>query len=158
MTDPQEIAAAWKKACEGLVEPAAHFGPEWRTPRPRAADTYYLLLLESGDVEGDVALIWTQAPSPTTRSFGMALFPNARGRGLGPLVRDTAYELIFEDPVVHKLESEVYSSNSLSLEVLHRRFPKSKLEGIQRETIYINGTYYDRHLFGTTRDEWEAGL
>jgi RimJ/RimL family protein N-acetyltransferase len=152
-----DIVELWNRVCKGLADPTIHFGPEWTIPRPRLLDTYYAVSPVDQRNE-DIALVWIQAPAPTTRTFGMGLFEEWRGRRLGPLVRDTALEICFHDPVVWKTESETYGSNLWSLRVLHERHPRTKPEGIQRATIKIGETYYDRHLYGLTREEWEAGL
>lgn len=149
---PADATKYWALLCEGLDPIEAVFGPEGRDPRPRAQDTYWLARLEAGALIG---MIWTQRPSQTTVAFGMGLFASCRGRGLGPRMRDAAYDFVFQMPGVHKLESQVYSSNDRSLLALHGPFRRSREEGRQRETIQVNGVFYDRCFFGITRREWQ---
>lgn len=170
LLERSQVTEFWELACKGLGDPARHFGPEWTEPRPRAIDIAYHIIQmtvtatlsvrgtrdEDIVLNDPVALIWIQAPSVTTRAFGMGLFEGYRGQGLGPLVRDAAYELAFADPLVQKLESSVYGSNSHSLHVLHGKAPRAKLEGIQRATVRIGDVFYDRYLYGLTRDEWQT--
>ncbi len=160
---PQDAPGYWARACEGLDPPDAAFGPEWRVPRPRASERYFLAWhdpMAPGKACGDGALglVWTQRASPSTVTFGMGLWKEYRGRGWGHLVRDAIYAFVFEDLTVYKLQSEVYASNRQSLGALHGRYARSREEGRQRETIRVQGIYYDRILFGITRGEWHVQL
>ena len=147
-----ESPGFWKLCCEGLDPVEAYFGPEGKDTRPRPQDRYFVAIDPS-----PVALIWLQRRAPTTMAFGFGLFPAYRNRGLGPLVRDAAYDFIFQMAGVHKLESEIYESNEHSLAALHRGSrARAREEGRQRETIQVAGTYYDRILFGITKGEWQA--
>ena len=161
--DGAAIGRAWDRLCEALDPPDIAFGPEWRETRPRARDRYYLAWWDLHVAptqkcgEGDVGLVWTQRPSPTTVAWGFGLWPEYRGAGLGPDVRDAAYAFIFETwPEVYKVESEVYTSNLHSLGALHGRRSRSREEGRQRATVQIRGAFYDRVLYGIDRDEWVA--
>jgi RimJ/RimL family protein N-acetyltransferase len=169
ITDAPTIVSAWLRICRGLAPLEIAFGPEGRDPRPRPQDTYYLAwqnltapFTAGSEIpgwwcgDGALGLVYTQRPAPTTRAFGMGLFLEHRGCGLGALVRDAAYALCFSEAEVWKLESEVYSGNGHSLGALHGGHARAKPEGCQRATICVNGTYYDRLLFGLTRPEWEA--
>jgi len=159
---PAAIAEAWRRVCRGIEPtPAIAFGPEWAEERPRAGDGYALILddhaIANGRACGDeaIGLLWVQKPCETTRVFGFGLFPEYRGYGVGPLVRDAIYTRVFENPAVRKLESCVYTSNPRSLATLHGERGRSLEEGRQRATIQIDGIFYDRVLFGITREEWE---
>ncbi len=161
LKDPQVIADVWRRVCAGL-ELEAVFGPEGRDPRPRAKDTYFLAwdpdhLDRRPCGDGAIGLVYTQRPAPTTMAFALGLFPEYRGRGLGPIVRDAAIELCFDDPAIYKVESEVYAGNAHSLGALHGKYARTKPEGRQRATICVRGQFYDRLLFGLTREEW-AGM
>jgi RimJ/RimL family protein N-acetyltransferase len=103
-----------------------------------------------------VGLLWVSWPSESTVTFGMALWPLCRGLGIGWRVRDAIYEFLFSDAAIHKIETCVYSPNSHSLAALHGAKARAVEEGRQRETIRIDGVYYDRILFGCTRARWAA--
>jgi RimJ/RimL family protein N-acetyltransferase len=159
-------AIAWARLLESLEVPEAAFGPECREPRPRPAERFWLAIdvdrapvgRECGQVLAAAAgLIYTRAPAPSTRTFGLGLYPAYRGRGLGKRLRDLALELAFADPDVDKVETDIYSSNPWSMQALRDPGggPMVK-EGRQRRTIMINGVAYDRILLGLTRSEWTA--
>jgi RimJ/RimL family protein N-acetyltransferase len=148
--DSSEAPAMFRSACGGLRNPALQFGPEWIVPRPRPGEAYYAAALSSTVV----GLIWIQAPSRSTRTFGLGLWEQWRGRRLGPVIRDVALTLCFTDPDVWKVETEIYTSNDRSIRVLHQRFGRMTEEGIQRDTIQVDGVYWDRLLLGLTRSEW----
>jgi RimJ/RimL family protein N-acetyltransferase len=157
-----DATRAWERACRGIDPPDLAFGPEWRQPRPRAGEKYFLIwddhhqLVGPACGDGPVGLLFVSWPSATTVSFGMGLWVECRGRGLGPDIRDAIYAFLFSDPAIHKLESEVLSSNGHSLGALHGRYGRSRLEGRQLESFQIGHAFYDRLLFGLLRDEWEA--
>lgn len=159
---PETIAESWRRVCKGIEpSPAIAFGPEYDEPRPRAHEGYSLILdahaLTNGRACGDdaIGLLWVQKPSVTTSVIAFGLFAEYRGHGLGPLVRDAIYARVFANPTVHKLESCVYTSNLRSLATLHGERGRSREEGRQRDSIQIDGIYYDRVLFGITREQWE---
>ena len=157
-----DASRAWTRACQGIDPPDLAFGPEWRQPRPRAGEKYFLIWDDHHPAQGrtcgdgPVGLLFVTWPSETTVSFGMGLWAECRGQGLGPTVRDAIYAFLFSDLAIHKLESQVYSSNGQSLGALHGQHSRSRLEGRQLESIRIGAAFYDRLLFGITRDEWEA--
>ena len=103
-----------------------------------------------------MGLLWVTWPSDTTVRFGMGLWYLCRDLGIGWRVRDAIYGFLFSDPEIHKIESEIYSSNPHSQAALHGTKARSVEEGRQRETIRIDGVYYDRILYGCTRARWEA--
>ncbi len=158
--DPSLVPACWSRLLAGIDPPEAAFGPECRDPRPRAGDTYFLAWHEAGLEQGwacgedIVGLVYTQAPAPTTRRFGLGLFPAYRGHGFAPGLRDAALALCFREPAVHKAETEIYTSNGASLAAYRRKAPRMRVEGQQRATIQVNGIFYDRLLLGITREEW----
>ncbi len=155
------IRRAWASVLAGLAPPEAAFGPEVSESRPRHGDAYYLITeerpMDAGAGCGDLAVVglaWLQAPAPTTRVFAFGLARSARGRGLGPQVKDSLLALCFAQPDVFKVETAVYSSNDHSLQALHAKHGVMAEEGRQRATIRIGDTYYDRVLFGLTRAEY----
>lgn len=163
--NPVDLPHFWARLCAEIDPPDLAFGPEWQQPRPRPGEWYFLIWdgrhpgegRACGD--GTIGLIFLREPSPTTVSFGIGLWPACRGQGLGPAACDDAYDFIFSTfPGIHKIESEVYTSNQRSLAALHgpeagRRYRPHE-EGRQRATMAIQERYYDRVLYGYTRDEW----
>lgn len=152
----------WTKLVTGYEDAALLFGPEYQDPRPRAGEKYFIIWddhhVQPGKTCGDgpVGLMFCRWPSATTVSFGFGLWATCTGQGLGVPVRDAIYEFLFSDAAIHKIESEVYEGNTRSLGALHGRHARSTEEGRQRQTIQVDGVYYDRVLFGTLRAEWEA--
>lgn len=147
-----EVPACWSRVLEQLDPPEAYFGPEYLALRPRAHDTYYHAVLSSHFV----GLAYTQRPASTTMVFALGLYPEWRGKGLGPTVRDAIIRHCFGHPEILKLESQVYSSNARSLGALHGKHSRLPLEGRQVATIVVSGRPIDRLLFGITRPDWQA--
>jgi RimJ/RimL family protein N-acetyltransferase len=149
---PWGVQDYWQRLLEGITPmPEAAFGPECRDPRPRIRDTYYCVVMPGAEV----GLAYTQRPAPSTVIFALGLFREHQGRGLGPQLRDLVLAHCFADRNVHKVETEIYSSNTHSLGALHERHGRMQIEGVQRETIIIGTKPYDRVLLGITRNQWE---
>lgn len=154
------VADHWSELCEGISPPDLAFGPEWTDARPRPGERYFLIW-DAGHIlrgtkcgDGTVGLLFMSQPAQTTVRYGFGLWPLCRGLGLGHRVRDAIYDFLFSDPAIHKIESEVYSSNRHSLDALHGKHGRSVEEGRQKETIVIDGVFFDRVLYGCTRARW----
>lgn len=145
-----DAALWWDRLLQGLSKPEAAFGPEYLDPRPRVRDTYYLAL--DGGVP--IGMVYTQRPAPTTITFAIGLFEAHRGRGKGAALRDLAIDFCFSHAKVLKVESEIYTSNAHSLGALRNGHERMIVEGLQRESIYIDGQPYDRMLLGLKKSEW----
>lgn len=159
--NPDETRGWWRRICEDLSPMEAHFGHEGRVPRPRVQDTYLAVWLDESLAPGKgcgdgrlIGLAWLQRPYPGIRAYGFGLFPECRKLGHGVDVKESILALCFGDPNIHRVETEVYSSNPWSLRVLHGVDDPMTREGVQREVMLLNGRYYDRVLFGITREEW----
>jgi RimJ/RimL family protein N-acetyltransferase len=71
-------------------------------------------------------------------------------------VKQALIDRCFEKTDIHKVEAEVIGANLWSLKVLHGIDDIMTEEGRVRETVYIDGHYYDRIFFGITRSVWQA--
>jgi hypothetical protein len=132
-----------------------HYGPEGAAPRPRPQDSYSVVTVDGLPI----GLAWVQAPSSTTRAYGFGLFPECRKLGHGVCVKQALIDRCFEETLdIHKVEAEVIGANLWSLKVLHGIDDIMTEEGRVRESIQIDGQYYDRIFFGITRAEWNHCL
>lgn len=164
-TVPADIQRLYARIGEDLHPMPLHYGPEGLDPRPRPQDRYWAVWADEhglpGRSCGDGRLIgfaWTQAPSPTTRTYAFGLFPECRRQGHGVCVKQALIAWGFADPTVAKVEAEIYSGNQWSLNVLHGLDDPMQREGCQRQTVKVGGVYYDRIHFGITRAEWHVWL
>jgi hypothetical protein len=148
-----QIRAFWWRICEDLHPMERHYGPEGAVPRPRSHDSYSVVTVDGLPI----GLAWVQAPSSTTRAYGFGLFPECRKLGHGICVKQALIDRCFEEASdIHKVEAEVIGANLWSLKVLHGVDDIMTEEGRVRETVYIDGQYYDRIFFGITRSAWQA--
>ena len=157
-----EIAMLWGRMVSDLPQLERHFGYEGYVPRPRAHDSYFAVWRDESLGEGKgcgdgamIGLAYTQQPTPTTMAYGFGLFAEAKGQHTGCDVKAAILAHCFARPKTHRVECEVYGSNPWSLRVLHGRGDPMKQEGIQKAVMEIDGIFYDRVLFGITREEWE---
>jgi RimJ/RimL family protein N-acetyltransferase len=149
---PALAKGLWHLMTSGLDPIDAYFGPEGHLPRPRLGEQFYEARHE-GELVGAAYL---KHEGSTTVTFGLGLFPEFRGKGLSPALRDAVLDVCFAKPRVKKVETAIYSSNGPSWEGLHVRNGRMTEEGRQRATILVDGRWVDRILLGIIREEWEA--
>lgn len=87
-----------------------------------------------------------------TFSVGGQIYPRERGKGYGYSALRMVVEYAFMERRLHKWNSACISTNEASVAV-HRKMGCTQ-EGVRRQVIYTNGTYYDEFLFGLTVDEF----
>lgn len=76
----------------------------------------------------------------------------ARGKGLARKLECNILDYIFYKLELNKLWCEVFAFNQDVIEI-HKKFG-SKIEGIHKDHIFKNGSFYDVVSMGITKDEW----
>ncbi|RZU33044.1 UDP-4-amino-4,6-dideoxy-N-acetyl-beta-L-altrosamine N-acetyltransferase [Blastococcus saxobsidens] len=89
--------------------------------------------------------------------------PRTRGRGVGSAIWVFVLDHVFEELGLHKLCSEVLSSNEASL-AMHQKFG-FRTEGVLHDHVLRDGRWLHAHLLAMWADDWaerragfEAGL
>ena len=77
---------------------------------------------------------------------------NFKGKGLSKTLEYNIYEYIFYNLKLNKLCFEILSFNKIPIK-LHKKFG-SEVEGVLKQHIYKNGTFYDVVCMGITKDKW----
>lgn len=75
-----------------------------------------------------------------------------RGKGIGKSVELNIYHFVFESLNLNKLCCEVFSFNEKVI-TLHQKYG-SMIEGVRREHIYKNGSYYDIVEMAILKKDW----
>lgn len=85
---------------------------------------------------------------------GIALLPEARGRGVGTAAIAQIVEFAFVRANLRRVHLQVIASNAGAL----RAYEKAGfvVEGHQREHAWVRGAYEDIVLMGVLRSEWTA--
>ena len=108
----------------------------------------------AGDAVGSVSLF---AADELARhaEVGIALLPEARGRGIGTLAIGRIAEFAFVRRNLRRLHLQAIASNVAAI----RAYEKAGFahEGRLREHAWVRGAYEDIVLMGLLRAEWRAG-
>jgi RimJ/RimL family protein N-acetyltransferase len=86
--------------------------------------------------------------------IGIALVPEARGRGIGPRAIAQVVEFAFVRGNLRRVHLQAIASNTAAI----RAYEKAGfvLEGRQREHAWVRGAYEDIVRMGLLRSEWSA--
>jgi len=107
-----------------------------------------------GEAVGSVSLF---AIDPLARhaEAGIALLPEARGRGIGTAAITRIVEFGFVRCNLRRIHLEAIASNVAAI----RAYEKAGfvIEGRQRQQAWVRGAYEDIVLMGVLRSEWAAG-
>ncbi len=78
---------------------------------------------------------------------------DAWNKGYGPEAAGLILDYGFGELGLHRIALEVYSSNPRA----RKAYEKAgfTLEGTQREAYYRNGQFFDTHIMGILKSEWE---
>jgi RimJ/RimL family protein N-acetyltransferase len=92
-------------------------------------------------------------PRNGTFMFGIAIFPQQRGKGYASEAIRLMLHYYFSEKRYQKCHSVVFSFNSASIR-LHERLGFT-LEARLRRMIYSGGEYHDELHYGLTKEEFE---
>lgn len=89
-----------------------------------------------------------------TGEFGIYLGDtDYRGKGYGSDSLKTLVKYGFDDLNLNRIWAEVYTNNTALDLYTHVGF---KVEGVMRQTVYKNGSYYDSTMIGMLKSEYES--
>ena len=142
---------------------------EERSPAPPAPLTLatYRSRREKGEGGDDAAFVITLDDEPVGRcqifgedklarnaEVGIALLPEARGRGVGTEALRQLVEFAFVRRNLHRLHLRAINSNAAGL-ASYRKVGFIE-EGRHREHCWVRGRYEDEVTMGLLRSEWQA--
>jgi RimJ/RimL family protein N-acetyltransferase len=107
-----------------------------------------------GDAVGSVALFGTDELA-RHEEVGIALVPEARGRGIGTAALEQIVEFAFERRNMRRVHLQAIASNAGAI----RAYEKVgfAVEGRLRQHAWVRGSYEDIVLMGLLRSEWRRG-
>jgi len=120
--------------------------------REGAGSTRFVIEAD-GVAVGSIGLFGVD-PLARHAELGIALAPDARGRGIGTAAIEQIVEFAFVRQNLRRLHLEVIASNRGAI----RAYEKVGfvLEGRQREHAWVRGAYEDIVRMGLLRSEWRA--
>ena len=118
----------------------------WKARLGKAHEHFYSLVACDGeDVLGQIGIEQFAAPRRRhVANIGMAVFPQARGVGVGGALLEAAIELCEGWLGVTRIELEVYTDNAAAV-ALYQRY-RFRIEGTASRYALRAGEYVDVHL------------
>jgi len=136
-------------------------GPAAPAPLTRAAYRHRLDSTESAGIRFMICVddraigridLFAEDPLARTAEVGMALAPDARGKGYGTAALRQIVEFGFDRRNLRRLHLIVIGSNAAAIGC-YRKVGFVE-EGRRREHCWVRGHYEDEVLMGLLRDEW----
>jgi len=116
----------------------------------RSAWELAITLAEGGEVIGACDLTLT---SPEVAEIGYLLARPHWGNGYATEVAGKLVRVAFEDLGVARVDSTVDPGNEKSMQVLEKA--GLRWQGTQRRHARVQGKWWDAHLYGVTREDWQ---
>jgi len=113
-----------------------------------------IVLPETGEVAGDVLLIWTSADH-RQGEIGYVLHPDHAGRGYATEAARELLRLGFEGLGLHRIVGRLDARNTASARVLERL--GMRREAHLRENEFVKGEWTDELVYALLDREWRAG-
>ncbi len=121
------------------------------------AGAYILELKEDGRPIGECTWIMIQRTGPESPGIyqvgGMIGPKDLRGKGLGTEALKVLRDHLFGERDAHRLEALTGAFNTGAMKTLHHN--GFEREGVLRETLFVDGAWHDRVVFGLLKSEWE---
>jgi RimJ/RimL family protein N-acetyltransferase len=125
---------------------------ERRTRRADAGGAAFTVTVD-GELAGRVT-IFDEDPLARHAEVGIALLPEARGKGIGTAALAQAVEFAFVRRNLRRLHLVVIASNAAAI-ASYRKLGFVE-EGRRREHCWVRGRYEDEVLMGLLRSDWQA--
>lgn len=115
---------------------------------------FFSVVNRAGDLIGHFQLTRNGRTHQTDLSR-VALGPAYRNKGYSQLMLQAALQLAFDDPGTHRLELRVFDFNAPAI----RAYEKIgfQVEGVRRQSVYMQGDYWNTVVMGILRSEYAAG-
>jgi RimJ/RimL family protein N-acetyltransferase len=127
------------------------FRQGWAEDRLVGDDGGVLLIARGSERLGFVSWFQVDFPPSYYWSMGIALLPEARGKGYGTLAHRLLIQYLFAHTTVHRIEAVTEAENAAERRVLEKAgFIR---EGVMRGVFWRDGAYRDGALYGLLRTD-----
>jgi RimJ/RimL family protein N-acetyltransferase len=131
------------------------FRQGWVEDRLVGDDGGVLLIARGSERLGFVSWFQVDFPPSYYWSMGIALLPEARGKGYGTLAHRLLIQYLFAHTTVHRIEAVTEAENVAEQRVLEKAgFIR---EGVMRGVFWRDGAYRDGALYSLLRADAAAG-
>lgn len=130
------------------------FRQGWVEDRLVGDDGGVLLIARGSERLGFVSWFQVDFPPSYYWSMGIALLPEARGKGYGTLAHRLLIQYLFAHTTVHRIEAVTEAENVAEQRVLEKAgFIR---EGVMRGVFWRDGAYRDGALYSLVRTDASA--
>ena len=127
-------------------------GSEFRVREPsQDVASFTVVARDDGRVLGD-ALLWKIDLHNRGAHVGLAILPEARGRGVGLDVTEVLCRYAFRTLGLHRLQIETIVGNAAMLAVAARA--GFTVEGTLRGAAWVSGRFVDEVVLGLLAEDW----
>jgi ribosomal-protein-alanine N-acetyltransferase len=113
-------------------------------------DTYWVA--ETGDDLVGIAFLWARSDTDLRARYAVGLFaPEHLGRGYGSEITRLVLDHAFDDLGLHRIDLRVLEFNTRAIACYERA--GFVVEGRERESCLIDGTWYDDVIMGALAHE-----
>ena len=131
------------------------FREGWREDRLVGEDGGVLMIARGDERVGFVSWFQVDFPPSYYWSMGIALLPEARGKGYGTQAHRLLTQYLFAHTTVHRVEALTEAENVAEQRVLEKAgFTR---EGVMRGVFWRDGAYRDGALYSLLRADPAAG-
>ena len=146
----QDPAAAGEHAWSGWRN-LLRFRQEWAEDRLVGDDGGVLLIVQGAERLGFVSWFKVDFPPSYYWSMGIALLPEARGKGYGTQAHRALARYLFAHTTVHRIEGITEAENLAEQRVIEKAgFTR---EGVMRGVFWRDGAYRDGVLYSLLRTD-----
>jgi RimJ/RimL family protein N-acetyltransferase len=150
----QDPATAGEYAWSGWRD-LLHFREGWAKDRLVGEDGGVLLIARGSERIGFVSWFQVDFPPSYYWSMGIALLPEARGKGYGTQAHRLLTDYLFAHTRAHRIEGVTEAENLAEHRVLEKAgFTR---EGVMRGVFWRDGAYRDGVLYSLLRTDPAAG-
>jgi RimJ/RimL family protein N-acetyltransferase len=143
---------SWEERGPDAPAPLTRAAYRQRLERAESGGAVSFMICADGRAVGRINL-FGEDPLARTAEVGMALEPDARGKGYGTAALQQFVEFAFERRNLRRLHLIAIASNGAAL-ACYRKVGFVE-EGRRREHCWVRGHYEDEVLMGLLRDDWE---
>ncbi|MBV1934766.1 MAG: GNAT family N-acetyltransferase [Parvibaculaceae bacterium] len=118
-----------------------------------SAGDFFSVVNKAGDLIGHFQLTRNKRTHQTDLSR-VAIGPAYRNKGYAGLMLQAALQFAFDDPIAHRLELRVFDFNVPAIRAYERL--GFQVEGVRRQSVYMNGDYWNTVVMGILRSEYET--
>lgn len=155
LTDPATVRYLYTDVLDDAAIVTRLDDLQKRTTLEREGDAMHLVGVEreTGEVVGDVVLIWVSEVH-RTGELGYVLVPGREGHGYATEMSAEMLRVAFDDLGLHRVVGQLDARNTASAKVLERLGMRREAELVENE--WVKGEWASEVVYAMLTSEWQA--